>query len=404
MKKGVISSKDKYKRVLIIVENLPVPYDRRVWQEATTLKKNGYCISVICPKSKGFTKWHETLEGIFIYRHPLPPEGNSTVGYALEYTMALFWQMLLAWHVFFRRGFDVIHACNPPDNIFLIALPFKLLGKKFVFDHHDINPELFKAKFGHEGLLYKILLLWERLTFRFADVSIATNESYRNIAIKRGKMKPNRVFVVRSGPDLNKLKMIEPTQSLKAGKKFLAGYIGIMAQQDSIDGLLRIIEYIIHKRQRCDIHFLLIGDGPELEAMKEYAESLKISNFITFTGFLSGSELHKAMSSIDIGLSPDEENEYNDKCTMNKIMEYMAFGKPLVQYDLKEGRYSAEKASVYAESGNEVDFANKILMLIDNEELRNEMGKIGRYRIEKLLNWQCEEPKLLQAYECVFSV
>lgn len=399
-----MESADKQKRVLIIVENLPVPYDRRVWQEATTLRKNGYGVTVICPKIKGFTKWHETLDGVFIYRHPLPAEANSKVGYLFEYSAALFWQLLLSWYVFIRHGFDVIHACNPPDNIFVIAAPFKLVGKRYIFDHHDINPELFKIKFGREGLLYKILLLWERLTFKLADVSIATNESYRKIAIERGKMRPDRVFVVRSGPDLKKLKISKPAPHLKMGKKYLVGYVGIMAQQDGIDGLLRAVEHIVYKIRRTDIHFILIGDGPELEIMKEYTQELKILDYVTFTGFLSGNALSEAMSTIDVGVGPDEANDYNDRCTMNKIMEYMALGIPIVQYDLSEGRFSAKNASAYAESGNEIDFAEKILMLIDDEELRKQMGKIGRDRIEKILNWQCEEPKLLQAYECVFSL
>ncbi len=391
------------KRVLIIVENLPVPFDRRVWQEATTLKKNGYSVSVICPKSKGFIKWHEILDGIFIYRHPIAPEGNTTVGYLLEYSVALFWQMLLSWYVLIRRGFDVIHACNPPDNIFLIAAPFKLLGKKYIFDHHDINPELFKVKFGREGLLYKILLVWERLTFSLADISIATNDSYRKIAIERGRMKPDCVFVVRSGPDLDKLKIIKSVSHLKMGRKYLAGYIGIMAQQDGIDGLLRVIDHVVNKLHRSDVHFILIGDGPELEAMRVYAQELKISNNLTFTGYLSGDALLEAMNSIDVGLGPDVANEYNDRCTMNKIMEYMALGKPIVQYDLTEGRYSAQDAALYAKQNDEQDFANKIIQLLDNKEMRQEMGNSGRERVVHHLAWEYEAPKLLAAYEALLG-
>ena len=198
------------KRVLIIVENLPVPFDRRVWNEATTLRQAGYEVSVICPTGKGFERRRETIDGIAVYRHPLPPEGSGAWGYALEYTAALFWEALLAWKVFFRGGFDVIHACNPPDTIFLIGWMFKLFGKKFVFDHHDINPELYLAKFGRKDLFYGLTLLLERLTFAAADFSIATNKSYREIAIRRGRMLPERVSVVRSGPDLQKLTETAP--------------------------------------------------------------------------------------------------------------------------------------------------------------------------------------------------
>jgi glycosyltransferase involved in cell wall biosynthesis len=243
------------RKVLIIVENLPVPFDRRVWQEATTLERAGYGVSVICPTGKGYETRRETLQGINIYRYRLPLEAKGFAGYVIEYGWAIIVQFYLAWKVLFQHGFDVIHACNPPDNIFLIGAFFKLFGKKFLFDHHDINPELFEAKFGKRGVLYRALLFMERLTFMTANVSIATNESYRDIAISRGCMDPEKVFVVRSGPDLERVRPMPANPALKKGRKYLVGYVGVMGEQEGIDYLLRAVRIIVHERNRDDIHF-----------------------------------------------------------------------------------------------------------------------------------------------------
>ncbi len=396
-----MSSAGRTKRVLMIVENLPVPFDRRVWQEAQALRDAGYQVSVICPTGQGYEKKREEIDGISIYRHPLPVEGKGVAGYLIEYPAALFWQFFLAWRVLFERGFDVIHACNPPDDIFIIGRFFKLFGKRFLFDHHDINPELYEVKFGRRDLLYKILLFLERMTFRTADVVISTNESYRQIALSRGGMAPDRVFVVRSSPDLSRLKPGPPVDSLRKGRKYLVGYVGVMGAQDGIDILLRIARRIVHDHGRKDIQFLLIGGGTELEAMKRYAGELQLEEYVEFTGFLRGQELIDALGSIDLGVCPDPVDCYNDKCTMNKVMEYMALGKPLVQFELTEGRYSARDAALYAR--DEQDFADKIIQLLDDPELRERMGRYGRERMEKELDWQYEVPKLLHAYQKVFE-
>src|SRR3990172_6803733 len=240
-----MASAGSQRRVLIIVENLPVPFDRRVWQEATTLQQAGHEVSIICPVGKGHESRHEVMDGVHIYRHPLPLEASGALGYILEYSMALFWEFALVWRVFFARGFDVIHACNPPDTIFLIGGFFRLFGKKFLFDHHDINPELYEAKFGRRDLFYYLLRLLERCTFGIANVSIATNESYRRIAIERGKMRPENVFVVRSGPDLRRIRVLPPVETLKRGRKYLVGYVGVMGKQEGIDYLLRAAKIII---------------------------------------------------------------------------------------------------------------------------------------------------------------
>ena len=399
----IVASVGRQKKILIIVENLPVPFDRRVWQEATTLCNNGYTVSVICPKTEAYSKKFEVLENIHIYRHPLPVEADGALGYILEYSIALFWQFCLAIKVLFTRGFDAIHACNPPDNIFIIGLFFKLFGKKFLFDHHDINPELYEAKFGRRDFFYKVMLAWERWTFKVADISIATNESYKKIAIERGGMLSDKVFVVRSGPKLERLKILPPDNNLKCGRNYLVGYVGVMGKQEGIDYLLKSARYIIHELKRSDIHFGLVGGGTELESMKDYAEKLNISEFITFTGRVSDEEMLRMLNTADICANPDVANEMNDKSTMNKVMEYMALGKPIVQFDLTEGRYSAQEASLYASKNDEKDFALKIVQLLDDKNLRVKMGDYGRKRVVNELSWEYEAPKLLRAYEALFQ-
>lgn len=398
------ASAGKTRRILIIVENLPVPFDRRVWQEAKTLKNAGYQVSIICPRTEGFMAKYEFLEGIHIYRHRLPIEAKSSIGYILEYSAALFWQYVLAWKVLLRRGFDVIHACNPPDNIFLIGLPFKLLGRKFVFDHHDINPELYLAKFGKKDVFYKMLLALERLTFWTADISIATNESYKQIATKRGRMDPGRVFVVRSGPNLDRLKILPPDENLKKGRKYLVGYVGVMGRQEGIDYLLRAIKYIVVEMGRKDVHFGLVGSGPAIERLKDYTEELGVSDYVTFTGRVPDKDMLEMLNTADVCVNPDVANQMNDQSTMNKVMEYMALGKPIVQFDLKEGRFSAQRASLYAERNNEIDLARKIIQLIDDPDLRQEMGGYGWARIQDELAWKYEEPKLLAAYDALWPL
>lgn len=398
-----MASAGRPRRVLIIVENLPVPFDRRVWQEATTLQRAGYDVAVICPIGKGYTARRETIDGVAIYRHPLPLEASGAVGYLIEYGTALFWESVLAWRIFFTRGFDVIHACNPPDTIFLVGWMFKLFGKRFLFDHHDINPELYEAKFGRRDGFYRLLCWFERLTFRTADVSIATNESYRRIAIERGRMAPERVFVVRSGPDLRRLRILPADERLKNGRRYLVGYVGVMGKQEGIDLLLRAVAHIVHEWKRTDVQFGLVGGGTELEAMKAYAKTLGIDGYVTFTGRVPDADMLAVLNTADVCVNPDVANEMNDKSTMNKIMEYMALGKPIVQFDLTEGRFSAQEASLYAAKNDEIDLARKIVELLDDAPRRERMGSYGRGRVEAALSWEHEVPKLLAAYDCLFQ-
>ncbi|HEB87029.1 MAG TPA: glycosyltransferase WbuB [Gammaproteobacteria bacterium] len=397
------ASAGKKRRVLIIVENLPSPFDRRVWQEATTLYEAGYEVSIICPTGKGYESKYELIDGIHIYRHNLPLEAEGAIGYLMEYSVALFWEFILAWRVLLTRGFDVIHACNPPDNIFLVGGFFKLFGKKFLFDHHDINPELYEAKFGRRDFFYKVMLAWERWTFKIADVSIATNASYKRIAIERGGMPEERVFIVRSGPKLERMKIMPPVNALKKGREYLVGYVGIMGAQEGIDYLLRSAKYIVHELGRTDVHFGLVGGGTSLEEMKAYANELGVDDYVTFTGRVPDQEMLEMLNTADVCVNPDVANEMNDKSTMNKIMEYMALGKPIVQFDLSEGRFSARDASLYARDNDEQDMANKIIELLDNPQKREEMGAYGRRRVEEELAWDHEVPKLLCAYDVLFG-
>ncbi|WP_415356449.1 glycosyltransferase family 4 protein [Halioglobus sp. Uisw_031] len=391
------------KRILFIVENLPSPFDRRVWQEATTLHQNGYQVAIICPTGKGYEEKYECLDGIHIYRHPLPPEAEGALGYALEYGVALYWEFYLSFKVLFSHGFDAIHACNPPDLIFLVGGFFKFFfHKKFLFDHHDINPELYEAKFGRRDFFYRLMLLCERLTFKTADRSIATNESYKQIAIERGGMHPDKVTVVRSGPKLNRLKIIEPVLALKKGRKHLVGYVGVMGKQEGIDYLLRALHYIVEQKNRTDVHFGLVGGGTELTSLQAYAKALGIEDYVTFTGRVSDQQMLEMLNTADVCVNPDVANEMNDKSTMNKIMEYMALAKPIVQFDLSEGRFSAQEASLYARRNDTKDLAEKILLLLDDQVKRKAMGDFGRNRIITELEWKYEEPKLLEAYRLLF--
>ena len=389
----------KGKHALIVVENLPLPFDRRVWQEARTLKAAGAHVSIICPTGKGHEKRFEQIEGVDIYRHPLPLEAKGALGFLLEYGAALFWETWLAWRIFFKRRFDTIQGCNPPDLIFLVALPFKLFGVKYIFDHHDINPELYEAKFDKRGFFWRLMVLFEKLTFGVANVSIATNESYKKIAVERGGMKPERVHVVRSGPDLSRLKRVEPVDAWKNDRAHMVGYVGVMGEQEGIDLLIDAVDHIVRQQGREDIQFVLVGGGPALDDLKQLTAEKGLADFITFTGRAPDQELFEVLSTMDLGVNPDRVNAMNDKSTMNKIMEYMSLEKAMVQFDVTEGKFSAREASLYAAPNDAVDMADKICQLVDDPARRSAMGKYGRERVVKELNWQHQIDPLLAAYK-----
>jgi glycosyltransferase involved in cell wall biosynthesis len=389
----------KRKGVLIIVENLTMPLDRRVWQEARTLRDAGYTVSVVCPKGGAFTKSYELLEDIHVFRHPLPIEADGPLGYLIEYGWALAWEMALSIRAYWKVGFDVVQACNPPDLLFLVAMVWKVLFRiPFVFDHHDINPELFEAKFNRRGFFHRLLGRFERLTFRCADVSIATNDTFRDIAIRRGGMDPGRVFVVRSIPDMTRFKRIAPNEGLRNGRRHLVGYVGIMGAQDGVDLLVRAMADLVHNRNRRDVQCAIVGSGTELPALQALARELNVADHITFTGFLSGEPLLAAYSAFDIGVIPDPKNVYNDKISMNKVFEYMSLGIPFVQFDLMEGGRIAGGAALYAADNDPSSLARMIGRLTDNAALREALAIEGRARAARLLRWDVERSQLIAAY------
>lgn len=392
------------RRVLIVVENLPVPLDRRVWLEATSLTEAGYEVSVICPMGRGWTAAYEEIQGVHIYRYPEPVEAHSgALAYAREYLHALWHMFRLARKVRRERGFDVIHGCNPPDLIFLLGLRYRLSGVRYLFDHHDVCPELFEAKFNKRGLLYKVMLIWERMTFAVADVSMATNESFRRIAITRGKMAPEDVFVIRSAPKVETFLPGPGNRDYRRGATTVMGYVGVIGQQEGMDLLVQAAEHLIRKLDKRDVHFVIVGFGPTLDEVKADVAGRGLERYFTFTGALFGEEMLAALNAVDIGVSPDPKNAMNDISTMNKVMEYMTLEKPLVQFDLTEGRASAGEAALYARANDPLDFATKIAWLIDHPEESRQMGQTGRKRVLETLSWQHSVPQLLAAYDRVFA-
>lgn len=381
-------------RILILVENLPLPFDRRVWMEAQSLQQNGYDVSVICPKGKGYDKSYERINDVDIHRFSLPVEARGLAVYAIEYSWALVNFFWLALKVAAKGRIDVIQACNPPDLMFLVAAPFKMFGTKFIFDHHDLMPELLDSKYEKPPKLARAFLLaLERWTFALADVSIATNDSYKKVAIERGKMAPERVFVVRSGPRRD---WIAPAAAEAPSR--IVGYVGVMGDQEGIDLLLLAAAQLVFTMGRSDIRFVLVGDGGARQDLERQAAELGLADYVRFTGRVSDQELKHLLSRADVLVNPDRPSELNDKSTMNKIVEYMAMAKPMVQFDCTEGRFSAQDSALYAKPGDYVDFALKIAALLDDESERRRMGEAGRKRFEAELCWERQEPKLLKAY------
>ena len=390
------------RKVLVIVENLPIPFDSRVWKELLALRQADYGVTVLCPKGKGYEKGYELLEGIHVYRHPMPKEGNTPRGYVWEYGCALFWEFLYSWWIYLRRDFHVIQGCNPPDDIFLVALPFKLFGVKYIFDHHDVNPELYLSKYDRKDFFYKAQLFLEKLTFLVADVVMSTNWSYREVAISRGGLAPEDVFVVRNGPDLTTFVEVPAIPALKYGKKYLVGYVGVMSEQEGLDILLDVANHI-RSLGRTDVHFTCVGGGPGLPALRQMVKHKNLGEIVNFTGRVPDAELLEILSTADVCVNPDKPCQMNDLSTMIKIMEYMALGKPIVQFDLKEGKFSAQEASLYSGGENLVaDFADKILWLLDHPEERQRMGEFGRNRVRTELAWEYSVGGLLAAYEKAF--
>jgi glycosyltransferase involved in cell wall biosynthesis len=390
------------KHIVIIIEGFPVPLFKILMQHAVTLQRAGAVVSVISPKMFGLTKSHERIDSVDIYRYPLPFEANNALGFMIEYAWALAWQFCMLVRLHLKKRVDAIEGCTPPDLVFIPSLPFKLLGARYIYYQLDLNPELYICKYDKKDLFYKVLLLWERITYACADCVIAPNQSFRAIALQRGKVHPDRCTVVRSGPDMNAVHLTDGDREIKKGKGYLIGYLGVVCKQDSLDGLIEIIRIIAAKRQ--DVHFAIIGDGPELPRIKELARRLNIDGLITFFGMINDTgRICDILSTCDVCVNPDKVDEFNDKITAIKIMEYMALKKPVVQFDLTEARFTARQASLYARKDDHADFASKILYLLDNRSQRVAMGEYGYRRMLDELSWEHESKKLIALYEQAFA-
>lgn len=388
-------------KVLMLVENNPYPYDVRVRREAHALRDAGYQVAVISPRKKKQPA-HEVLNGISVYRFPFPPQGNNMFGYFIEFGYATIVMLMLSIWVWRVHGFDVIHTANPPDTLFIIGAIFKLFGKPFIYDHHDLAPETYLSRFQQfkPNLAYRLLLLLERCSFITADVVIATNESYREIALTRGQKKPEQVFVVRNGPPLS----VHPTSiDCEVAKRapYIIGYIGTMGPQDGVDYWLKAIHEMVYHLNRKDFLAIIIGGGDAVPDLRCLMKELEIEPYVWFTGRLPDADVQRYLSTAHVCIHPDPLNPLNNVSTMNKMMEYMALGKPVVSFDLVEARFTAGKAALYARPNDVADFAQKVTVLMDNAEMREKMGKIGKKRMADALAWDYSVPNLLNAYQSI---
>ena len=394
------------RRVLIVVQNLPVPFDRRVWLEATTLAKAGYSVTVICPKMKGFNASRETLEDVEILRYPLPVAAKGIFGFVAEFAWCFAaTAVLTARTALLGRGFDVLHVCNPPEIYWPLGWLCRAFGKVFIFDHHDLSPEMFAVKFNREGgFLLRALLFLERMTFRAAHLVLTTNESHKQVAVTRGARDPEDVYIVRSGPDLSRFRTWPKAAAWHGGKRYLIAYLGEICEQDGVDHLVRAMKILRDDMGRSDAHCVFMGGGPHQPVIARYAAELGLSDCCTFLGRVSDETLCQVLSSADIGVDPDPKNPWSDRSTMNKVIEYMFFGLPVVAYDLHETRVSAGDAGLYVEANREHALAEGVARLLDDPRTRARMGDIGRARVRDSLAWNHSAPVLLAAYDHAFAL
>ncbi len=391
------------RKVLMVVENYSVPFDRRVWREARALRDAGCKIIVLCPKTPDNPEPYSMLEDIEIFRFPMYFSSGNAFGYVLEYLNFLIFSMLYAIYIYLFKGFNVIHVSNPPDLLWIIALPFKPLGVRFIYDQHDLVPETFESKFPGKGesLVTKLLIVLERVSYRLADAVIVTNKSYYSNAVRRGNIRPDKIFIVRNGPDLREFTPLPPNPKWKFGHKYLCAFIGVMGRQDGVDIIIQAAKHIVKKRGREDIAFILIGKGEEYESLVKMADEFGLSEHVKFTGRVDDPTAIEILCTADVCLAPDPPGPLNDVSTMNKVMEYMAMGKPIVSFDLKETRFSAQDSSIYVSGNDPVEYAKGILSLLENEDLRKKMGEFGRKRVETELKWEKQIENLYKTYRYI---
>ena len=387
----------------MFLENLPFPQDLRVRREAAALTSAGYQVTVICPSAKG-QRAREIINGVRVYRYTSPSAANGFLAYLLEYAYAMAAGFALSIVAFFSENFDAIHAHNPPDTFVFIALFYKLFGKRFVYDHHDLSPEMYMARFrgGGRPMVYRALVWLEKLTCRFADHVIVTNESYKKVALERGRVPEARITIVRNGIDLNRATApIEPDQALRQIEKTIIGYVGVMGFQEGVDYLLRALHYLIHGLGRTDFYCLIVGFGDALESLQALSQKLELQEFVRFTGPVFGEDLRRILAAADICVDPSPANPYTDRSTMVKIMEYMSLGKPIVAFDLPEHRFTARNAAIYVAPNDERAYARTLVKLMDDPSLRMALGAYGRERIKSQLAWEYSVPNLLSVYQKV---
>lgn len=394
-------------RALILIENLPLAHDRRVTAEAQALTEDGYHVTVICPSERD-RPLLDCINGVDVYSYPAPAQGRGSLGYLWEFAYSMIASFRLARLVYKRGAFDVIHACNPPDTFFLIGKYYKALyGIPFIFDHHDISPELYSIRFNRKpgSFVYKALLWLEKCSFNAADVVLSVNESVKNLATGRGRKNPDLVYVVRNAPDLRRFQPIAPNPAHRQGRKYLVCYVGVMAAQDGLEYLIKAIDHIVNTLGRKDITFTLIGSGDRVESLKEQAGQLCVDDYIVFTGRVNDDVLLTSyLSTSDVCVAPDPQNIMNDKCSLIKIVEYMAMAKPVVGFDLAESRYTARDAAIYATPNDTAEFGDKIVELLDDPVRRKKMGENGKKRVEQALSWSHSKQVLLKAYEAALNV
>jgi glycosyltransferase involved in cell wall biosynthesis len=388
------------KRILMLLENAPYSWDGRVRREANTLAAAGYRVTVICRQGPG-EGWYEQFGPIIAYQYPPPPAVDGLVGYLLEYVYTLVATMLLTCWIAARRGFDCIHAHNPPDLFVLVGGFWRLCGKRFVFDQHDLAPEMYLARFGRGANqpVHRALLFFERLSCRWADQVIVANDSCRRLIIRRTGIRPGKVTVVRNGPEACHLQMAAPLAGLRRDPRALIGYVGVMGHQDGVDYLLRALGQLVRTCQRSDWRCVLVGDGESVPALKQLAIDLGIAGQVQFTGWLDYRDVPRYIAAMDICVAPDPSNEYSDRSTIIKLMEYMAQAKPMVAFDLPEHRVTADDVALYASPNDELDFARQIARLMDDPHLRERLGQLGRLRAANTLAWSRQEHALLGTYE-----
>jgi len=394
--------------VLIIVQNLPVPLDRRVWLECQALVAAGYRVSVVCPKGPGDPEYAE-IDGVRVYKYAPPPAARGLAGYLLEFCYCWARTNLLARRVWRRDRFDAIQACNPPDTYWALARRYTRRGVRFVYDQHDLNPEVFRSRFGEPtGLVartqYRLLLWLERRTYATARHVISTNESYRAIAISRGGKRPEDVTVVRSGPDTATMRPRDGDPALRRGREHLAVWLGIMGPQDGVDVVLRALDVLVHRMGREDLHVALLGFGDCQEELAALAAELGLTDYVTFTGRADARMVARYLSSADVGLSPDPFNPLNDVSTMNKTMEYMSFALPVVAFDLTETRVSGGDAAVYVEPTDIDRYAKAVADLLDDPDRRVEMAVAARHRAETVLDWEPQKRRYVGVYDRIFAL